>query len=450
MAINNDITLAEQIAQKANEFGGKVYYVGGYVRDGLLGIPNKDIDIEVHNISVENLEKILNGVGEWFIKGVSFGVYGINGSEIDIALPRTELAVGQGHKDFKIDVNPFVGELDAAKRRDLTINSMMENVLTHEIVDNYNGRQDLKDKVLRYVNKDSFSEDQLRVLRTAQFASRFEFSVSKELMEKCRSMSLNALPRERVFEELKKALLKSNKPSIFFEVLREMNQLSFWFEELEQLIGLGQNEKYHAEGDVWNHTMLVIDEAAKYRDKVTNPIAFMITALMHDYGKIVSTFVKDGVIHSYNHEIEGLPLVKKALKRITDDKSIERYVLNMVKLHMKPNIVANAKSQIKTTNKMFYDSVAPLDLIYFSFADHGGRIKQIEDNNNEAFLFERYSVFEEMMKEPFVTGDDLIKNGITQGEQIGILLEYATKLRLAGIKKDDALKQALAMSKKKK
>lgn len=448
MSKEKDILLAERIATEVKKRGGISYYVGGLVRDKLLGLEGKDVDIEIHGITSKTLESILGDIGEWFVKGASFGVYGIYGSDIDIAMPRTEKQIGSGHKDFVIDVDPFVGEAKAALRRDITINSILENVLTHEIVDCYGGREDLKNRVIRCVNEKTFIEDQLRVLRVAQFASRFEFDIDESLTRLCKSMSLDSLPKERVFEELKKGLLKSKRPSIFFNTLRKFDQLDIWFPEMKKLIGLMQNAKFHAEGDVWNHTMMVLDESSKYRDLVSNPVGFMITAMMHDYGKIVSSFEKDGVIHSYNHEIEGLPVVAKALSRLTNDKNLEKYVLNMVKLHMKPNIVAGTNSKIKTTNKMYYDSIAPMDLIYLSCADNDGRFKNEGEGNNFKFLVERLDVYNEMMSRPYVTGDDLVNNGILPGKDFGKVMDFATKLRLAGISKEVALHETLSFAKK--
>ena len=139
-------TLAELVAAK----GGRVYYVGGFVRDRLLGIENKDVDVEVHGITPETLEAILDGLGTRLEMGSSFGVYGLKGWDLDIAMPRQEEATGRGHKDFKVLVSPFIGTRKAAMRRDFTINAMMEDVLTGEVIDHFGGREDLKNGCLRH------------------------------------------------------------------------------------------------------------------------------------------------------------------------------------------------------------------------------------------------------------------------------------------------------------
>ncbi len=443
-----DLDISKLIAERVHNFGGVAYYVGGYVRDKLLKKENKDIDIEIHGIEPQTLENILDSIGKRMNIGESFGIYGLKGYTVDIAMPRKEKQRGKGHRDFDVLVDSFIGTKKAAERRDFTVNALMENVLTGEIVDHFGGIDDLKNKTLKHVNDETFPEDPLRVLRAAQFSARFSFSVHPDTVELCRNTDLSDLSRERIEAELEKALLKADKPSVFFEVLRKMNQLSVWFPELEALIGVEQNPKYHSEGDVWNHTMMVIDKAAAFRDKVTYPLGFMMTAIVHDFGKAVCTKRINGVIHSYNHEIEGLYLVESFLKRITGETKLKKYVINMTKLHMRPNILANSRSSVKATNKMFDESVSPNDLIYFSLSDSLGRIKQEGEGDNSEFLFERLEVFEEIMSRPYVMGKDLIEAGLQPGEYFSETLLYAHKLRLAGVKKEEAFKQVISYAKK--
>lgn len=387
-----DLYIAKRIATEARELGGKAYFVGGYVRDALLGIENKDIDIEIHGVSPFELEKILDKFGERISIGESFGIYSLKGHNIDIAMPRRERATGRGHRDFEMLVDPFLGTRGAAKRRDFTVNAMMQDVLTGEIIDEFGGREDLQNKVLRHVDRETFAEDELRVLRGAQFAARFGFSVAEETVQLCRSIPLSHLSRERVEAELKKALLKAQRPSVFFTVLREMDKLSEWFPELSALIGVEQSPRHHAEGDVWNHTMMVLDEAARLRDKTSNPFAFMMTALCHDFGKAVCTKRIKGEIHAYGHETEGLPIIKNFLDRITNENAVIKYVLNLAELHMRPNVLAGQRSSVKATNKMFDASICPKDLIFIAMADHLGRISLGESTSNDEFQIGRAHV----------------------------------------------------------
>lgn len=436
--------LVHKIAQKIKDRGGTAYYVGGCVRDKLLGKENKDIDIEVHGISEDVLEAILGEFGKVKKYGAFFGVYSINGYDIDFAMPRTERKTGDKHTDFDVSADPYLGAAKASERRDFTVNALMEDILTGEIIDFHGGRDDLKNKIIRHVNRKTFREDPLRVLRAAQFAARFGFKVADETVGLCRELDLSALSRERVWGEMEKALLKSEKPSVFFETLRRMEQLDIWFPEAGALIGVEQNRRYHLEGDVWTHTMLVLDEAARERGGARQPLPFMLSALCHDFGKAV-TLSEDG--HSYRHETEGLPVVRKFLKRLTSDKKIIKYVLNMTELHMRPNMNAAAGSRIKSTNKMFDSSAEPYDLILLADCDNRGRLPVSE--SGRGFLMSRLKLYNEMMSRPYVTGKDLIASGLTPCEEFSEILEYAHKLRLAGEEKSSALRQTLAYAKKK-
>ena len=272
----------------------------------------------------------------------------------------------------------------------------------------------------------------------------FGFSVAEETRLLCRTMNLSHLSRERVWEELRKALLKAPKPSVFFEVLRSTDRLSEWFPEVKNLVGVQQNPTYHAEGDVFTHTMMVLDEAAKYRDCVSDPLGFMLTALCHDFGKAICTETVDGKIRSYGHETRGLPLVRQFLSRLTNETKRIAYVMNLTEYHMRPNALAAFGSSVKATNTMYDSVTAPKDLFYFAKSDHFGRICSAESVFHEAFLAERLEVYEQIMREPYVMGKDLLAAGLQPSPLLSRLLAYAHKLRLTGMKKEEALKQTLA------
>lgn len=441
---DQDRRMAEKVAREVSLQGGRTFYVGGFVRDALIHKDNKDVDIEVHGVTPACLEEILDSLGQRISIGESFGIFNLKGYALDIAMPRKEEARGQGHKDFDIFVDPFIGTEAACRRRDFTFNALMQDVLTGEIVDHFGGESDLKMGILRHVNDKSFAEDPLRVLRAAQFAARFEFSVAEETIDLCRRMDLTPLPRERIEGELKKALLKAKRPSIFFEVLRQMDQLDHWFPEVKALIGMEQNPEFHAEGDVWTHTMMVLDEAAKLREQTANPYWFMLSALTHDFGKAVCTELVDGKLHAYEHEKAGIPVAEVFLHRLTTENKLTEYVLNQTKLHMKPNTTAGARSSIKVTNRMFDQAVDPEGLVCIALADDLGRISIHHQGTNEEFLRSRLAIYREFMARPYVMGRDLITAGLKPGEDFTEILSYAHKLRLAGIQKENALRQVLA------
>ena len=444
-----DIELAKRIAEAVAARGGRVYYVGGCVRDALLGIESKDIDIEVHGIAPSALEEILDIVGERISMGESFGIYSVKGYSLDIAMPRKENVRGKGHRDFDVFVDPFIGTERAAMRRDFTVNAIMRDVLTGEIIAPYGGKKDLENGILRHVSDSSFGEDPLRVLRMCRFASRFGFAVAKETKAICKTMDISALSCERVEGELKKALLSAERPSVFFELLRELGMLSPWFCELEPLIGLEQDPVYHAEGDVWTHTMLVLDAAAELRDKAEDPYVFMLAALVHDLGKAVSTFREGDRIHSYEHEEKGIPLVRAFVSRISAERKLMKCVLELVLNHMRPNKLASFNSSVKKTNAMFDSVSAPMALVLLAAADiRGQRGSGVEGEHTE-YLLARLDTYREYMARPYVTGKDLIDSGVKPGEDFSRMLEFAHKLRLAGVNKPDALTQTLSLINKK-
>ncbi len=442
-----DQELSIKIAELVARAGGRAYYVGGCVRDALLKRESKDIDVEIHGITPEALEGILDTLGTRMEIGKSFGVYALKGYTLDIAMPRKETVLGRGHRDFAVEVDPFIGTKKAAGRRDFTIGALMQDVLSGEIVDHFGGLEDLKNGVLRHVDPSTFPEDPLRVLRAAQFAARFNFTVAKETVALCAKMDLSALSKERVAEELKKALLRSAGPSRFFETLREMGQLQGWFDELHSLIGIPQNPVYHGEGDVWNHTMMVLDRAAHYRDRAREPYPFMLSALVHDLGKAAATEEKNGVLHAYCHEKLGLPIVRRFLKRLTNEKALTAYVLNMTELHMQPGAAAGRESSIKSTNRLFDRSCCPEDLILLSLADNEGRISS-HPTDPAVFLYQRLEIFTATMAAPFVTGQDLVQAGLTPDKNFTLILRHAHKLRLAGIPKEQALRETLGYARK--
>lgn len=432
--------VAARLARLVAEEGGRAYFVGGFVRDFVRGKPSGDYDIEVHGVSRERLFALLQTLGTVQSVGVSFGIFILPEWDMDVALPRTESRIGPGHRDFEITADPSLCIRDAAKRRDFTVNAMMMDVLTGQIFDPFGGKEDLKRGVLRHVSDLTFAEDALRVLRGAQFAARFGFSLADETLALCRTIDLSCLSRERVEQEMKKALLQAEKPSAFFEVLRRANALRFWFSELAQTVGVEQDRIFHPEGDVWTHTMQVLDRAALLRSEAKQPYAFMLLALCHDFGKITASFEKDGRIHAYGHETAGLPLVQSFLERLTGNHRVRRYVCNMVRLHMKPNRMICDGAGLTAFCRTFDEACEPSDLILFSCAD--------DEKTEKAALFEKYAQFQARMAQPFVTGKDLIRAGIAPGENMKTLLQLAHKLRVAGVCREAALKQVLAAAKR--
>lgn len=438
---DKNILAARKIAKLAQERGGRVYYVGGLVRDRILGKENKDVDIEVHGLTASQLEEILSQVGVPNKMGASFGIYGLAHHEIDIALPQTRS--GQGQKNPSAYADPFMGTKKAAERRDFTMNALMEDVLTGEILDYFGGIKDAKAGILRHVKAETFAEDPLRVLRAAQLSARYGFTAAEETVSLCATLDLSGLASERIFAELDKALMKAKKPSVFFEVLRQMHQLSTWFPEVEALMDVPQEPRFHPEGDVWVHTMQVLDRAADRREQAAYPQGFLMSALCHDFGKPETTACVDGVIHALSHESAGVPVAEAFLDRITQDRKLKKYVLNMVLLHMRPYGMYKQRAGSKSMCRMFDAALCPEDLLLLDRADSGK-----SDPEAEAYLQNALAWYRELLSRPMVSGADLKAMGFRPGKEYGDALAYARKLHLAGLPKDEVLRQTAGFLRK--
>ena len=427
--------MAQRLAAAVAEAGGRAYYVGGSVRDRLLGIPGKDLDLEIHGLAEERLFSLLAALGAPLAMGESYPVYGLRGYNLDISLPRSRSSG---------EWEPFLSPGAAAARRDFTVNALMEDVLSGALLDFYGGKQDIEHRILRHIQADTFREDPLRVLRCARFSATLGFSVASETSALCKSLSLENLPRERVFRELRRALMEAPKPSVFFTVLRDMEQLDCWFSPLNALIGIPQPPRYHGEGDAWNHTLMVLDQAAALKGYASDPLGFLLAALCHDYGKALCTTADERGIHAYGHETAGLPLVKDFLGKLTNQKGLLPYVQNLVKLHMRPNTLACNQASEKATNKLLDAAMDPEALLALAAADDMGRITESPHICHRDFWAERLSLYRKLMTAPSVGGRDLLEAGVNPGPAFSGYLQYARRLQLSGLKKEAALKQTLS------
>ncbi len=284
-----------ELSEKARSISGRAMLVGGCVRDELMGVEPKDWDVEVYGIAPEKLREILDSIGQVNVVGEAFTVYKL-GNDLDVSLPRRERKVGQGHRGFVVEGDPDMSFEEACSRRDFTTNAILKDALTGEIIDPFNGRADIEKKVLRHVSSDTFAEDSLRVLRAAQFAARFEFDIAAETVELCKAIDVTDLPKERIWGELEKLLLKAQKPSIGLKWLYDFGVVNQIFPELQSLVGVPQEAEWHPEGDVDVHTLMVVDEARKLIDDLPyeRQVAVMIGALAHDFGKPPTTEFVDG------------------------------------------------------------------------------------------------------------------------------------------------------------
>ena len=275
----------QSIARAVRAAGGCAYMVGGAVRDLILGGREvKDVDLEVYGLEPERLKRV---VGERFAFdecGLSFGVMKIKDFDIDVSLPRRESKRGIGHKGFLVDSDPFLPIPEAASRRDFTINAMYYDPLADVFEDPFGGIEDLRRRVLRHVSP-KFVEDPLRVLRGMQFIARFDLHPAPETVEICRTVTMEDLPPERLFEEWSKLLVKGVHIGRGLAFLRDTGWVRY-FPELQRLINCEQDPKWHPEGDVWNHTCLCLDAFARRRvGDYGEDLIVGLAVLCHDFGK---------------------------------------------------------------------------------------------------------------------------------------------------------------------
>ncbi|GMQ76154.1 MAG: multifunctional CCA addition/repair protein [Gammaproteobacteria bacterium] len=375
-----------EVARAVAAAGGRALLVGGYVRDRLLGIECKDYDVEIYGLSPDALADLLAGFGELIEVGRAFGVLRVKGIDADFSLPRRDSKRGSGHRGFDIAFDPDLDFAAASRRRDLTVNSIGLDPLSGEILDPHGGRADLDRRVLRATDARHFAEDPLRALRTAQFAARLEMAPDEELTALCAKLDLGELPAERIYEELRKLLLKANKPSLGFEFLRRARLLGF-FPELESLQGVSQDPRWHPEGDVWVHTMLVIDEAAALRNGDDQDPALMVAALCHDFGKPAVSVEEAGRVRTPRHAVVGARMARKFLERLRAPGQLCDQVEALVEHHLAPALFVaqgtTARGYRRLARNLDKAGVSIALLVRVARADHWGRTT--EEANKRMF-----------------------------------------------------------------
>ncbi len=339
--------------------GAKAIIVGGSVRDHFLKLPIKDYDIEVYGLEhIEQLEEILKEYGSVNLVGKSFGVLKFVHleEEYDFSFPRTEKKIAKGHDGFEITCNGMMSFAQASIRRDFTINAMGYDIEEQKFIDPHGAKEDMQQRVLRHINSKTFVEDPLRIYRAIQFSARFGYTLADETIMLCKEMVedgvLKELPKERIYTEFKKLLLKSPKPSIGFELMRELGILRY-YPELQAIIDVPQSPFWHPEGDVWIHTLMSVDKMVEFKtgdDK--QDLKLMFALLCHDLGKATHTQIKPNRISAIGHEIAGVEPTKKFLYRLTDEHSFIESILPLVRHHMAPSKYFRGGVKNKTIRKL--------------------------------------------------------------------------------------------------
>jgi len=447
-----DISIGGRNAiRELNTLGHIPLIVGGAVRDSILDIPCKDIDIEVYHVSYDRLEEILSRHGTINIVGKAFGIIKFkcfNGMEYDFSVPRTENKIGVGHKGFEVSVDPFLTPEKAAKRRDFTINTLAYDLIGEELYDFYGGKADLSNGVIKHTSE-QFSEDPLRVLRALQFQCRFGFDIHEDtwsLMEEMVTLgTLKDLPKERICEEWTKWAVKGRHHHRVFEFLR---RTGMELGDLTKMIDTEQEAEWHPEGNVEVHTIHVMEEALRIADREDlqgdDRAVLIFSALLHDIAKPATTKVIDGRITSRNHEPMGEPMAHDILTQMGIKQSIKDKVGCLIANHLKHVSIFNEKiNPSKATKtlarKLFKKGTSIAELLLLIEADASGRPPLPKGLPESGKHLKKLAETIEVITEPtpdIVMGRHLIEWGIKPSPEFGVILKAARDAQDSGMFND--------------
>jgi tRNA nucleotidyltransferase (CCA-adding enzyme) len=457
------------LATAVRDAGGRVFLVGGWVRDlmalrlaGTEGAPaTTEYDLEVYGLEAARLAALLERFGEVRLVGESFAVYKLRPHPLpdggvppllDVSLPRRDTKVGAGHRGFRVQEDPRLPFAEAARRRDFTVNAMMCDPLTGEILDPWGGEADLRARLLRAVDPRTFVDDSLRVLRAAQFAARLELDIQPSTVDLCRAIDLADLPADRIRGELEKLLMRARRPSIGLQAADLLGVVEKLFPELRALQGCPQEPEWHPEGDVWVHTLLAVDRA---REEVAGlppekEQAVMLAVLCHDFGKPATTAVTDGRIRSYEHEAAGVAPTAAFLDRLNvhtlGGYPLRDQVIALVAHHLTPSHYFKNRDNVGDGAFRRLARRLEPDLLYrVSRADCLGRTGTFSTEAQEWFIARVHDLgVEERPPRPILMGRHLLEMGLRPGPEIGRITGAVFEMQLDGRVKtlDEALRAA--------
>lgn len=432
---SKDLSAVMAVADSVRQSGGRALLVGGCVRDKILGHSPKDFDIECFGLSAPELQRLLGSKFDLDLVGASFGVIKLKGHNIDVALPRRETKLGLGHRAFEMAYDPSLTLKEAAARRDFTINAIYCDPLTGETLDPWGGIRDLEKRIMRHVS-DHFKEDPLRVLRGMQFSSRFELTAASETIAVCRTIEPEGLARERQLGEWTKLLLQGKVISKGLTFLRD-TKWTRHYPELEKLIGCKQDPHWHPEGDVWNHTLCCLDSFASERiGNEREDLIVGLAVLCHDFGKPSSTFFdrKKNRIRSLGHDEAGKEPTLSFLSRLTNEESLIKAVIPLVRLHMRPFAMWRGNASDSAIRRLAAEAQRIDRLLRVASADDAGRPPFPLERESILWLAERAEklAVADSAPKPLVMGRDLMAIGMSPGPKFGILLKKAYNAQLDG------------------
>ena len=442
---------ARALADAIRLAGGRALVVGGWVRDALLGRPDDaEVDMEVYGLDAARLRAVLETFGRVDAVGESFTVYKVAG--FDVALPRRDSKTGRGHRGFEVSGDPAMPMAEAVRRRDFTINALMVDPLTGDLIDLVGGTADLQARVLRAVDPGTFGDDSLRVLRGLQFAARFDLSMEPGTRALCAGLPLDDLPAERISAEFEKLLWKAARPSVGLALGLDLGVVPRLFPELAALAGCPQEPEWHPEGDVWTHTLLVVDRA---RELVAHlgrgpALAVLLGAVCHDFGKPATTAFIDGRLRSPNHEPEGVAPATAFLDRLKvytiDDVDVRRQVLGMVQHHLAPGMWHKSSSPVSDGAFRRLAQRVDLELLaLLARADCQGRTGEFDCSAMDWFLGRARALgVEHRPPAPILLGRHVLALGLAPGPEVGRVVKAVYEQQLDGTitTLDDAIEAA--------
>lgn len=411
-----------------------VLVVGGFVRDHLLGIESKDVDIEVFGLSLPEVATVLSRNSfKTDLVGQSFGVVKVD-NEIDVSIPREDSKSGDGHRGFDVNFRTDMTFAEAGRRRDFTINTMGMR-LDGELVDPHGGEIDLAVRYLRAVDYKTFADDPLRVMRAMQFAARFEANLEPMTEVLCRSIAhrKSELPKERIWEEWKKWALKGVKPSAG---LFDLTHVLWDNPEIRSLHRVPQDPEWHPEGNVFIHTCQVVDCAAHIAEREQldddDRLVLMFSALCHDFGKASTTKFVDGRWRATGHCAASVPLAEKFLRDIGAPKFVISQVKELVAEHL-IHAGANPTDRAikRLSNRLKHSSIRMLDMVVE--ADASGR-KPLPWRRPMAHWVEAADKLGIANRQPehILKGRHLLDLGMQPNKRMGVFLKVAFNAQLDG------------------
>ncbi|MBS0165638.1 MAG: hypothetical protein JSR29_06145 [Nitrospira sp.] len=427
--------ILRRIEESVRRSSGRIWVVGGTVRDLARGEQPRDLDLEVTGLPPGQLHALLSEQFSVQFVGKAFAVFKLQGLPVDISIPsRLHSTETTSIHGLLRQADPNLPIDEALARRDFTINAMAWDPDTREFRDPFNGREDLAAGRLRHVSN-QFVEDPLRVLRGMHLAARFEFSVVPETVALCRTLSQDGHPRERLWEEWKKFLLLSRKPSLGLHFLHQCGWLRF-YPELVALQGCPQDPHWHPEGDVWIHTLHCLDWfAAERTGHEHDDLIVGLAVLCHDFGKPATTQADGEHITSRGHESEGIEPTKDFLRRLTNQQDLIDAVTPLVQCHLRPRALFDVQASDSAIRRLAKQVTRIDRLVRVARADHAGRPPKPFDGFPAGdWLLSRATALavDRQVPQPLVMGRHLLNLGVPPGLEMGRLLDDCFEAQLDG------------------